>query len=228
MVLSPRLPTLPVSSPFPASPLETLPLLLPLLLTCHPPQQVWSLPPIRAPSGSQTTTQCAPPPSCPCQVWSLPPIGAPPRQPDHHPVRTPPPPSSSLLLLPHQVWSLPPIGAPPGSQTTTQAQLRVSLEDANPVRTLLPIGRGRYSGGSTTSGPGALLALGGGPEEEPDGLALLPLPYPGGGGGEEEGEEAADEREVVRLRWVGHVLGLALVPPPGAIGCGEWRGGRVQ
>ena len=193
MVLSPRLPTLPVSSPFPASPLETLPLLLPLLLTCHPPQQVWSLPPIRAPSGSQTTTQCAPPPSCPCQVWSR-----------------------------------PPIGAPPGSQTTTQAQLRVSLEDANPVRTLLPIGRGRYSGGSTTSGPGALLALGGGPEEEPDGLALLPLPYPGGGGGEEEGEEAADEREVVRLRWVGHVLGLALVPPPGAIGCGEWRGGRVQ
>ena len=133
--------------------------------------------------------------------------------------------SLSSSLVPPQVWSLPPIGAPPGSQTTTQAQLRVSLEDASPVRTLLPIGRGRYSGGGTTAGPGALLALGGGPEEEPDGLALLPLPYPGGGGGEEEGEEAADEREVVRLRWVGHVLGLALVPPPGAIGCGEWRGG---
>ena len=99
------------------------------------------------------------------------------------------------------------------------APLRVTLEDASPVRSLTPLGGsggGRQVQGGE-GGPEGLLALGGGPEEQPDGLALVPLPQQGG----EEGDAEGDEGEPVRLKWVGHVLGVAIVPPPGAIDAGE-------
>ena len=88
------------------------------------------------------------------------------------------------------------------------------MEDASPVRSITPFGT-RQAGAE--GGPEALLALGGGPEEHPDGISVVPLPP--GGGEDEGGEEEAGE--VVRLKWVGHVLGLALVPPPGSITLGE-------
>ena len=38
-------------------------------------------------------------------------------------------------------------------------------------------------------------------------------------GGAADGEEEQEE-EAVRLKWVGHIIGLSLVPPPGAVTTG--------
>ncbi|GAX80417.1 hypothetical protein CEUSTIGMA_g7856.t1 [Chlamydomonas eustigma] len=122
------------------------------------------------------------------------------------------------------IWALPPLGAPVGTAATVLHSLRVTeLEDAMAVRCLLPISS-RTAAASAAGGPIALLTLGGGPEEQPDGLSLVPVPP----SQELSASSNQSEEEVVSLPWVGHILGLSLLPPPGSLAGNEDPIGIIQ